>query len=232
MIGLMVSCKKDNNDTQSGSTVKKVLSDNLKLGYHFDDFSGGLVKDYSGNNHDGSPTGLTLATGVSGNAVLFDNITDNLQIPSGLGEFDKGLTIDFWFLFITPGVMQNYYNILDEGSNGNVTFALRIDSSQKPYIEYQKNSVSYPGVKSLTSLADSTWYHIAFVYNGSETKIFLNGQLNNTGPLLVGVINSWNTLYLGGNYWTNAGFTGMIDELRICNHAFKDSEVKELMTIH
>jgi len=74
------------------------------------------------------------------------------------------------------------------------------------------------------------WYHIAGTYDGTNMKIYVNGDLENIKPQ-TGSIGTGNyKLFLGSlavnNIPTNMYFDGAIDEVRIYDHALSDEEVQ------
>lgn len=229
---LFSACKKEEEPipviTDPLTLTKNKVQAHIMAGYHFDDFSSGQAIDYSNYKRHGDPTGLSLVDGKYDKAVLFDNEYDNIKTDWGIGKFDKGITIDFWITNYKSYDGAAYHTLIEESSTGNnLTYGIRIDSSSRPYIEFYKNSQTFPGVMSTISLQEGTWYHIAFVYNGTDTKIYVNGELNNTQALLLGTVESWNTITIGDS-WYGPGFLGILDELRFCNYAFTADEVKLL----
>ena len=102
---VMYSCKKENNSDSKLRT--------LKVGYHFDDFSKGNAIDFSGNNVNGDPYDLQLVDGKFGKGVLFNKPDSKIEL-SGLGDFENGITIDFW-IYLNEQSDNNYKNIIEEG---------------------------------------------------------------------------------------------------------------------
>jgi hypothetical protein len=72
-----------------------------------------------------------------------------------------------------------------------------------------------------SALTTNTWTHVAGVYDGSELKLFINGQqdgsLATPGPAFSGDT----PVYVGGAYYSTdyAPFAGKMDELRISDEA-------------
>jgi len=102
-----------------------------------------------------------------------------------------------------------------------------------------------------TTLADGQWYHIVSVYNGGGTfgsgqvQHYINGVLANTADTGADNVNvnttttsstassALHSVWFGGRNQTgNLGsFDGLIDEVRIYDHALTQSEVTALYAI-
>jgi hypothetical protein len=230
---LISSCLKD----ELGSEQYQ----NLRLGYHFDDFTNGKAVDFSstwvGTNvkdqkNDADPVDLSLVNGKSGMAISFNSPSSALIIPYGLGEFTNQFVIDFW-INIASQPTAEYRNIIRETHTPN--FRIGIEDNFISF-DFVKSEIITEGVKSTFKLEESIWYHIAFIYNGSEIILFINGEINTSNSILMGSINSWNRLIAGSidddyDYIHSLPFYGSIDELRIWDYRFTNDDVKNyLMT--
>ena len=67
--------------------------------------------------------------------------------------------------------------------------------------------------ESSSTIAEDTWYHFAFVKQGSSTKLYIDGVLNsnttNSDPIAASVLE------VGAYYNYKDRFTGYIDEIRV-----------------
>lgn len=82
-----------------------------------------------------------------------------------------------------------------------------------------------------TSILKNNWYHVAASYDGTELKVYVNGQLD--GAInMNGTINSINRdLLVGARYRSgeiNDHFDGQIEELSIWSKALTQEEIREL----
>ncbi|MFA5048210.1 MAG: LamG domain-containing protein [Patescibacteria group bacterium] len=77
-------------------------------------------------------------------------------------------------------------------------------------------------------LATGTWYHIAWVFNGSSTrsKLYIDGELNNDVVILKPINPIASQLMLGSFANSPAGLT--IDDLKIYQRALSDEEIQNL----
>jgi prepilin-type N-terminal cleavage/methylation domain-containing protein len=86
---------------------------------------------------------------------------------------------------------------------------------------------------SVTLINDtSRWYHVVGVYDGTNTKIYVNGIQEDADALTGTLSNTSNNLGIGAN---NTGapsnfFTGQIDEVAIYSTALPTSQIQKLYT--
>ncbi len=76
------------------------------------------------------------------------------------------------------------------------------------------------------------WTHVAWVYNGSNSLIYINGTLVQTYPFTSGVTDMGTTFRIGDRSGipngTNA-FVGLIDEMKLWNEAISQSNIQAWM---
>ena len=97
-----------------------------------------------------------------------------------LPETDWGITVDAWTLEAwvrMDGYSINNQAIFTSGSNDHEIY-IRFGDANRPYNYLQIKSLG--GQKQTASdLEANTWYHWAFVYNGTTLTIYRNGKRNN-----------------------------------------------------
>ena len=74
---------------------------------------------------------------------------------------------------------------------------------------------------SSTSLSNSTWYHLVGTYNGTTSKLYVNGseEASDTVSFTLGNYDTTNGLGIGDKYQTGNEFSGDMDEIRVANAA-------------
>jgi hypothetical protein len=148
-------------------------------------------------------------------SMEFDGTGDYLIMNGGENfAFGTGdFTIEFWYYSNNTGSQQILYDARPASSNGNyVTF---YKSSSNVLELYVNNSVRATGS---TSIAASTWYHVALCRSGTSTKMFLNGtQEGSTYTDSTNYLNGANRPVIGADSSTlgNLPVNGYIDDLRI-----------------
>ncbi|MBB6463645.1 LamG-like jellyroll fold domain-containing protein [Flammeovirga kamogawensis] len=179
--------------------------------------------------------GALKVENTTGSYISFD---DNNSLPFLLNDALE-LTIALW---VKPqkaeGTNQNIIRV--EG--GGLTYQLEIanDNNFNSFISTvnpnQSNDFGNAFARSrghtLSSENLNEWYHVAFTYDGTSTKIYINGELNHTENVntLGYVVVPWThrLLYLGGLNDASRQFTGTLDELYIYDRALT---LEEIVTI-
>lgn len=164
-----------------------------------------------------------------GTASLSLNGSSYLTTPAD-AAFDMGsedFTAEMWLYPtsnpLTQGVNYNsggiYYclligqNQLGTSANGCFTIIL-VDG--KPMGLLFKNQNSNPGtVTASAAIAINTWTHLAYVRQGSATKLFVNGVSQGTGAVTGAIDTSTRVFPIGADSTGNGKFTGYIDNVRI-----------------
>jgi hypothetical protein len=82
--------------------------------------------------------------------------------------------------------------------------------------------------RGLTSLQTKRWYHVVGTWDGVNSRIYVNGVLDNTptaraAPITVNI----SPVYLGGQSGTDL-FQGVFDDIRLFNHELSVDEISAL----
>lgn len=205
------------------------------------------ANDVSGNNNNPSSiTGDVLfVKGVIGQSVKFGGYYNSgqIEIPNSSSlQFKKELTICYYTALDDYGGMDGFGNFAIEGA-GNCPVAKSHDRNGfvlKNYIK--KNGDFYYSFDNNFFNTESfalngnpiknyelhSWFHIAYVINNDNAKIFINGKLVSTFNNLNIDFKTANKqkLYIGRFSDSWYPYNGKIDELRIYNYALSDNEIK------
>jgi len=203
-------------------------SDEDLVGYwSFDDGSGSVAVDGSGNGNDGTLVNMEDANwvdGIVGKCLDFDGTTQYVTSstsPSVSGNFSISVHIK------RQGTGSGLNNtIIDVGNyTANNGFGLWINDSNELTWRINQDYNHYSvGIPTL-----DTWRHYVLVYNGTTVKVYEDGieiytTNYSTNPTVV-----TNYMRAGKRESTNNEyFNGLIDEVRIYNRALTPSEVKAL----
>ena len=175
--------------------------------WKFDEGSGTLVDDSSGNGNDGTVRGANWTTGRLGNALAFDGKDDWVDIPGLL--FDGDFTIEVWVKL--TGTISNADAIVgQEGAGQDINFhgaRLRLYA---------------PGNKIVakTATAAELWTHYAITRSEDRLTLYHNGIQDATG--------TWTGDFVPEAIGRgNAGYlSGVIDEVRLYDRALSPSEIE------
>ncbi|MEM4484211.1 MAG: CCXG family PEP-CTERM protein, partial [Candidatus Methanomethylicia archaeon] len=193
--------------------------------WHFNEGSGTIAFDSSGNNNNGNLVNdPTWADGKFGRALNFDGTNDYVISSTGISP-PSTFTVNVWI----------YYT----GDNGVVVDWLGQANINTGYhasgIEIVGGTVrvrywNLPCV-NLGSITPNNWYMITLVYDGNNLKGYINGEFKGSTS---GALSHPSTLYiaLAAADSTNCGdgsyFAGKIDEFRFYNRALSDVEIQAL----
>jgi len=189
------------------------------VGYwKFDEGSGGIAYDSSGNNNNGILHNVIWINGKINKALGFDggdshaNVSDsyNLNITSSI-------TIEAWvYPFTTSGRR--------EIASKNTAYLFNLQDGKICSNMYGVNGVFNC---SEETVASNAWSHVAMTYDGSVLKLYINGQLDSSFSVSGKIRKSSNPLTIGLQQ-NNLGsaFSGVIDEVRIYNKSLEENEIK------
>ena len=216
-----------------------VASDNLVGWWKLDEASGSTAIDSSQNNHEGIITNFSSAnlgkTGVIKTAYEFDGTNDRVQIPND--ETLRGmsqLTLSVW---IYAHSKSNYDRILVKSDNNAVnsdrTYRLMMNNTGKLRFMCFNQSQTLADILEDGTFSLNTWIHMVGVYDGTNTYLYLNGNVQSDVGNLTGTVYSdsgiENTVTIGGGEQNNNfSFNGIIDDARIYNRALTASEIQAL----
>lgn len=167
-------------------------------------------------------------------ALDFDGATEYVQVPTGPGlaitneiTVEAWINADVWTANRQEGVVVSTLNFA--GATGNEGFELRCGGGGIVDFEIGINGsfLSYEAF-SAPLMATGTWYHIAGTYDGNFVRVYLNGVLQNTTPIVGTIGVSSLDLHLGRQALFPVGrfFDGQVDEVRIWNYARTAGELQ------
>jgi hypothetical protein len=209
-------------------------ADDTLVGYwNFDEGNGIDVEDMSDAGNDGVVKGdvqwkqgkVVTAISLTKQGKGYVEVADSESL-----DISEQITISAW---IKPGdiyiggdwkernciaaKLRAYY--LDIAETGNLAFYLYNVQPQEWLI----------GETDLTDLLN-TWIHVAAVYDGSEQKLYINGELDISAKKS-GTITMNNDYLAIGWVDNNRYFDGLIDEVKIWSRALSEDELKGLLPV-
>lgn len=194
-----------------------------------EDFSN--VYDFSGNGNDGTCIGLTCPkfnqNGKFGGAFEYDGADDYFDSGSDSSlNFVDEITMSAWVY------SDNYDDHMGILTRPQIFpwFLYVARRNPRLWIRHPDGSLSSQGSNS--NLNDSTWYHVAAVYDDSEKTVYfyLNGQPDGDGTYPDKMENTtWTSLSIGRCYYgTGYQWNGMIDEVAVWNRTLSPQEILDI----
>ena len=216
--------------------VQALSDDGLVAEWHFDEGSGSVLKDSSGNGNDGVIYGATWVEGKYGGALSFDGVNDYIEIPDSpelSGGTGKSKTVELWFNMEKEGSLVTKY-----ASASNKDWGL----STSNVIFYYETGGRDIRFTSGTTISTGEWHHIAFTFersvgtNNAKLIVYFDGNKLELKPYdrvlpdqLYDMPDTNAPVSIGytGKVYNSGYFNGKIDEVRIYNRALSAEEVKE-----
>jgi len=199
------------------------------VGYwNFDEGSGDVAVDSSGNGNDGTINGTpNWVAGQIGSALDFDGSSNFVEIPHSESlSMTEQITIAAWtnmranssgeMLIVSKGGWQPDMPYELSEDNGAVIFWQFYDT------EGRDNC-------SPESPPADEWHHIAATYDGTVFKCYIDGELGEEWEYTGTIPQNELSVTIGRRSTGGNFFDGMIDEVMIFDHALSDDEIPKIM---
>ena len=196
----------------------------LVAAYDFNQGTGTVVPDDSGNGHAGTVSGAAWsASGKFGGALAFNGTSSLVTVPSSAAlSLTTGMTLEAW---VKPATSTGWQTLLMRERPGGMSYGLYgFDNTGKPPAIYGHVS-SDVEAKGKAALALNVWTHVAGSYDGATLRIYVNGSQVGTTALTGSLTSSSSPLRIGGNSVWGEYFNGLIDEVRVYNRALSAGEI-------
>ena len=198
--------------------------DGLVAEWHFDEGSGSVLADSSGNGNDGVIHGATWTDGNFGSALEFDGVDDYVVVPHSASiSLSNAMTISAWvtadsFPDWSTVVMKSATSRWYDGygmyyGSGDLRVFVTEYSSHKAHTPFS---------------ATSSFKHVVGTYDGNNIKIYIDGVEKSTTSTSAGISTNTASLTIGKGAGGVYQWDGKIDEIRIYNRALNAEEVKAL----
>jgi hypothetical protein len=190
--------------------------------------SGTTVVDSSSFGQNGTVSGGTNWSSRCNGVGTFDfNGSGNyISIPNASHlQPTSAMTITGWIRGDSWSSGTDVDVILRKGEDNPNNYQLAIaDGRVALYLDDSDTS----GIRGNTVLATGQWYHVAATWDGTDVRIYLNGQLDNTPTSRTGTIGTdTRPVYIGGRTGADY-FNGMIYDVQFYNYALTQAEINAL----
>ncbi len=206
------------------------------VGYwNFDEGSGTIVHDISGNGYDGNNVGCSWVTGKTGYGLEITDKTDRVESISSSYDnlISTAFTISAWVKW--SGVVEKSNGIIFDGrttynrggfvlyvsDNGQLCFHINQGTTDEVYV-----------IRSKSNIPSGKWTLVTAVFNDNSDSwsLYINSLEDISQSITYHYIKSPDKASIGNNHWApNDGvwrpFYGIIDELRIYNNSLSESQI-------
>ncbi|UJS17476.1 MAG: fibronectin type III domain-containing protein [Candidatus Jettenia sp.] len=234
--------RSDGSILDDGFTIRKSPAGALAALYSFDEGSGQVATDSSGNGNHGTIVGGPIwTTGKSGGGLNFDGINDSVLVPrinndeiSLCAWFNKSTNDTALADAIFGGMRWNLNPQLQQG------FDVRFNPDSPNILKFALVTQNASGDKTIkTATANllnsiGNWYHVAGTYNKikGEQKLYVNGMLvtmqtHPAGNTIV-PMTAYPDMRVGYSRVNKGYFSGIIDDVRLYKRALSDKEIRDL----
>ena len=217
-IGAIVEDFVGNRITAANATFTTGMDPSLEGYYPFN----GNAEDLTSNGRNFTVYGNTSLTSgrdnSSNSAYYFDGNGDYLEYNTSSPSFSR-YTITLWAKPDSTGTYEAMFASYNDASFG---FQIDLDSNNNFHI---RKASSSGGNITLSSATLGSWTFIAFTYDGTDSKCYINSESPVSDP---GGTTAFNLFRMGRNRNGNTYFKGSIDELRIYNRALSANEIEAI----
>ncbi len=192
--------------------------------YGFNEGTGTMVADASGNGNNGTISGATWTnSGKYGSALVFNGTNALVTVSNSTTlQLNAAMTLEAW---VNPTTVGSAFGDVIYKGNDNY------------YLEATSPGGGEPGgggtfgssdviLYGTTALAVNTWSYVAVTYDGGTLRLYVNGTEVASRMQPGAIVTSTNPLQIGGDNLYNQFFKGMIDEVRIYNRALSAAEIQ------
>ena len=180
---------------------------------------------------------ITKDIEIPGNSMVFFGGGNN---PDGQSQIivphhsDFNLTnIAIEILFIYAGCGKFYPTLLIKGKSlwyptpEEINYKINLIGNK---IEFYWYNGGWKGITSATSITIGDLIHLVVTYDGSDIRMWINGEEDGNSPKAeaTGMITNSYPLIFGSPYDMGSPFNGWIDEIKFFNRALDETEVGEL----
>ena len=211
---------------------------NTVLLFRFDEIQGDTVKDYSGNDNNGTINGnIRITEGKWNKGYQFDGKSHIVVAKSDTLDITKDITIELWVKCEEEKLGSEQFIIEKRGGSPRSGYELIISSEN--FMTVLTQTAPYgdrpiDGKVILNTAPEPVpigeWQYYAATYDGENLKIYFGGNLAAEAPQ-VEDLGIETDLYIGAEKGTYGFFTGALDSLRISNVARTADEMKKAAAV-
>ncbi|MHC4178056.1 MAG: LamG-like jellyroll fold domain-containing protein, partial [Planctomycetota bacterium] len=186
------------------------------------------VRDLAGR-HDATITGGVQLVDRPVEALTFDGTTTSVEVKgidaSQLPQED--ISAEAWVCLNQGTTWGGIVGYVQDNGSYEKGWLLGYNTT---HFNFSVSTASkLPYLSSKTELRPGTWHHVAGTYDGTQLKIYVNGQLENSMPLSGRIAYPPEAIFQIGAYHDQDEFfrcDGLLHEVRVYDRALSEAEVR------
>ncbi len=190
--------------------------------WRFDEGSGTVANDSSGNGNDGTFNGdPQWAAGMLGGALEFNGTDDYVEVPDNE-------SLHLWERFTLAAWI---YQV--ESSSSRIIDKIGAGTANGPHLDTHPGTTlrSCSGT-CVSTAADYTleeWHHVAVTFDEGDVKLYIDGSIEGEGSAPSPLAGNSLSLRIGADSDGQSLFHGLIDDVRVYNRALTEAEILAAM---
>ena len=196
----------------------------------FEEGSGDIALDSSGNGHDGTVINgpNEWVAGKYGTAMEFNNVNSRVDVPDTDDLDLDTFTVEVWAKCELKADFQGLVSKTDDAGRNYGIFV--IVQGFTTGVEGGIHA-SVPGAATFgsTAITDNTWHHVAMTSDGSMLRVYVDGEVDVETPIADGttMYHGPDPLRFGADIPTrHPSMNGALDEIGIWNVARTADEIR------
>ncbi|MFD0862450.1 choice-of-anchor D domain-containing protein [Sungkyunkwania multivorans] len=159
--------------------------------------------------------------------LAFDGTNDYTNVGDR-GDLTGPFTIDAWVYSTGSNTANDDKTIVSKRGSGADGYQFYLTNGNQVAMRLSAGDI----ITSNTVLPNNQWRHVAFIFDGTTGRLYIDGVLDNSAAMASPVDNP-HTFTIGGRYidknTQNSFFAGNIDEIRMWNTALTVNQLRYVM---
>ena len=173
------------------------------------------------------PAGYTPTQADNIYSMAFDGVNDYIDAGNDSSlQITGNLSISAWFK-VDNSSLNTYFNIVTKWISSDAAWSSYVTKSTGILSFWiSTNGSTQLQIHSTTNVNDGNWHHFAGVNDGTNTRLYIDGNLEDTGTGGA-IYNSTQNVLIGKTNQNSFLFSGNIDEVAIFDYALSARQIKQ-----